>query len=135
MAALALWGVTEYDDRADPGLGGRVAWHPPAWAASDYAAMCRETRRCVLDFASLRWYQVAGDTLPTVVCRKGREVWGCYDAMAGTITLAGRRVGDSILVRHELMHAALQRQDASSHLCRWFTVARQTLWPGQLCEG
>jgi hypothetical protein len=135
MALLAAWGWVEYGERADPTLGGREPWTPPAWAVGDYLAMCRETRGCVRDYAEIRWFRVDADTLPTTICRKGREVQGCYDAMTGTITLAGRHVHDEILVRHELMHAALERIDPSAHPCKWFSFRRRTLWLGVPCEG
>jgi len=134
MALLAAWGIVEQRDRERSGLGGRVALSPPAWAASDYATLCRETRACVRRYADLRWYQVAGDTLPTVVCQKGREVWGCYEAATGAITLASGHVTDSVLVRHELQHAALERINPSAHPCPWFNAVRATLWLGQPCE-
>lgn len=135
MAFLALWGVRDQRSREDPGLGGRVAWSPPAWAASDYQAMCDETGACRRRFKDIRWYRVTGDTLPTLVCQKGREVWGCYESTTGSITLASRHTGDSVLVRHELQHAALERIDPSAHPCAWFHPLRATLWwSGQSCE-
>jgi hypothetical protein len=135
MALLATWGVIEYQERADPALGGRSSWTPPAWAAADYAALCRETRACRREFAGIRWYRVDTDTLPTVICRKGQEVWGCFDAETGAITLAGRHVYDTILIRHEMQHAALERIDPAAHPCRWFNWPRRTLWLGVPCEG
>jgi hypothetical protein len=135
MALLAGWGLAEYTQRAEPGLGGRAPWTPPTWAEADYLAMCRESRACVRDFTEIRWYRVDGDTLPTTICRKGQEVWGCYDAETGAITLAGRHVYDTILIRHEMQHAALERIDASAHPCRWFDFGRRTLWLGVACEG
>ena len=135
MALLAWWGVRQYGDRADPTLGGRAPWTPPTWAEADYLAMCRESRACVRGFTDIRWYWLDADTLPRVICPQGREVWGCFDAMAGTITLAGRHVYDSILIRHEMQHAALERVNASAHPCRWFNWPRRTLWLGVACEG
>jgi hypothetical protein len=131
MALLAAWGVVEQRARSAPDLGGRVPLEAPAWTAVDYAEMCRETRACVRRHSELRWYRVESDTLPTVVCRKGREVLGCYEG--GAITLAGRHVYDSVLIRHELQHAALERVDASTHLCPWFDWKRSTLYLGQQC--
>jgi hypothetical protein len=135
MGALAAWGTIDYNKRVDPALGGRAPWTPPTWAEADYLMMCGESRGCVRDFAAIRWYWLDADTLPRVICPQGREVWGCYDGMAGTITLAGRHVHDTILIRHEMQHAALERIDASAHPCRWFNWPRRTLWLGVACEG
>jgi hypothetical protein len=135
MALLAGWGLAEYTQRTDPALGGRAPWTPPTWAEADYLAMCRESRACVRSFTDIRWYWLDADTLPRAICPQGREVWGCFDATAGTITLAGRHVHDSILIRHEMQHAALERVNASAHPCRWFNWPRRTLWLGVACEG
>lgn len=135
MAAVTTWGLVQLRERNAPMLGGREPWVPPAWAASDYATMCRETKACVRSFGEIRWYTINADTLPSITCPlAGEALVGCYEPTTGALTIVAGWTQDSVLIRHEMQHAALERFPMT-HPCKWFHPRRATLVPGTMCEG
>jgi hypothetical protein len=138
MAALGTWGALDWDARRIDTLGGRVRVEAPAWAAYDYAELCVTAGRCDRQFAQIRWFAVDSSALPAVICpgavHQYREVWGCWEWETDALTLVRAAYTDTVIVRHELLHAALGPRYAGQHPCRFFTVAGRTLTPGQLCE-
>jgi hypothetical protein len=134
MAFLATWGMLEYGQRQAPGLGGRLSVLAPASAPAHYRTIC-EWVRCAVALSEIRWYTVDGDTLPTVVCPTGgAALIGCYERETKALTLVAARVEDDVLVRHELMHAALGGgSEAERHDCRWFNSLRGTWWAHMGC--
>jgi hypothetical protein len=134
MAFLATWGMLEYERRQAPGLGGRVSVLAPPSAPAHYRAICGWVR-CAVALSEIRWYTVAADTLPGVICPGGgRALVGCYDHETRALTVAAGRLGDAIVVRHELMHAALGGgSEGERHDCRWFNARRLTWWAHMGC--
>ena len=94
--------------------------------------------RCEARWRDIRWYAVDSTALPAVICPGAngqyREVWGCWDWDTSALTLIRAAYADTVIVRHELMHAALGARWSGQHPCRWFTVADRTLAPGGPCE-
>lgn len=137
MAALGSWGVIEWDTRRSDTLGGRVRVEAPAWAAYDYAELCVTAGRCDRRFGQIRWFAVDSAALPAVVCpaaaHQYAEVHGCWEWETDALTLVRAAYADTVIVRHELLHAALGPRYSGQHPCRWFTVAGRTLRPGELC--
>lgn len=137
MAALGSWGVIEWDTRRSDTLGGRVRVEAPAWAAPHYAELCATAGRCDRRFGQIRWFAVEAAALPAVVCpaaaHQYAEVHGCWEWETDALTLVRAAYADTVIVRHELLHAALGPRYSGQHPCRWFSVANRTLHPGQRC--
>jgi hypothetical protein len=100
----------------EPGLpAGAVPFEPPAV----YAIWWTQVESCAGfsgllsgSYSSVRWYQVPG---ATAFFLDGPEpIQGRWSADGNTITLAGRLVDDSMLVRHEELHALLRSGDHPS---------------------
>jgi hypothetical protein len=134
MVLLATWGAIEYRERSAPGLGGRVSVLAPPSAPAHYRTICGWVR-CAVALSEIRWYTVAADTLPTVVCPAGgAALIGCYERETKALTLVAARAEDDVLVRHELMHAALGGgSEREQHDCRWFNSLRGTWWAHMGC--
>jgi hypothetical protein len=135
MAALAGWSAIEYRERADPGLGGRLPIPALAGAAAHHADVCRIARRCAVPFETIRWFVVDADTLPTAVCPTGgHELAGCYEVDTRALTIVRRELANEVLLRHELMHAALAGGSVAAwHDCRYFTSRHRTWWAHMGC--
>ena len=138
MVVVGSWGVVEHRERSASDLGGRRPIPAPAWAAAEYADVCAKARRCSVAWPAIRWFVVDSTALPAVICpsavARHTEVWGCWEWGTRALTLARSVLADTVVVRHELMHAALGAQYSGQHPCRFFSVAQRTLHPGQPCN-
>ena len=134
MALVASWGLVEYRGRMEPGLGGRVPSVAPSSAPAHWRAVCQLTR-CQVALGDIRWYVVDADTLPTVICPAGGgELVACYERETRALTLTRRYADDDIVIRHELMHAALGGGSfGAQHDCRYFTSRHGTWWAHMGC--
>lgn len=134
MALVASWGMIEYRERMEPGLGGRAAAVAPSSAPAHWRAVCQVTR-CQMALGEIRWFVVDADTLPTVVCPAGGEALiGCYERETKSLTLAAKYAQNDVAIRHELMHAALGGgSEREWHDCRWFNSLRETWWAHMGC--
>lgn len=134
MALMASWGLIEYTARMAPGLGGRAATVAPSSAPAHWRAVC-QIARCQMALGEIRWFVVDADTLPAVVCPTGgRELIGCYEADTKSLTLTRARFDDDIVIRHELMHAALRGGSyGAAHDCRYFNSGHGTWWAHMGC--
>lgn len=134
MALVASWGLVEYRARMEPGLGGRVPAVAPSSAPAHWWAVCQITR-CRMALGEIRWFVVDADTLPTVVCPAGgSDLVGCYEAETRSLTLVRARFDDDVVIRHELMHAALGGGSfGARHDCRYFNSGHGTWWAHMGC--
>jgi len=85
---------------------GAVPLDPP----EHFRALWAETERCAgheRPFAAVRWYQVPDAW--EVVGGDGRPVQAYYDLGADHIVLAGAYLNSDPLVKHEALHAILDR--------------------------
>lgn len=135
MAALGSWGYADHVERSKPNLGGRIAVPEPSSAKAHYADVCRIARRCAVSFYAIRWYIVDSDTLPSSVCQtSASELVGCFELGTRSLTLVKKYQDDEVLLRHELMHAALAGgATGASHDCKFFNSKNRTWWPHMGC--
>lgn len=133
MSALVAWGFVERHRRAEATLGGRYATLAPAWAADAYADLCAKAGRCDTPWDAIRWYAHDSTVLPLTVCQTAYEAQGCYEGETRALTLTAAGYADTVLVRHELMHAAIWTRWAGRHPCRFFRDDWRTLTPNG-CE-
>lgn len=138
MAVLGGWSFVEYRERSAAHLGGRIPVAAPAWAAAHYAEVCQLARRCDTPWPAIRWFAVDSSALPDIVCPGAvgqyREIWGCWEQETRALTLVRAAYADTVIVRHELLHAALGPRYAGRHPCPWFHVQHRTLAPDAWCE-
>ena len=127
MSGLVAWGVIEHTQRAVPTLAGRRPVAAPAWTAPVYAELCGLAGRCDTAWDAIRWYAVDSTALPTAICEKAYEAQGCYESETRALTLTAANYADTVLVRHELMHAAVWTRAGGRHLCRYFRDDWRTL--------
>jgi hypothetical protein len=83
---------------------GAVSFEPP----TEYANWWEEVQVCSGlngNFAAVHWYQVPDVT--DFFFGNSKPLQGRWTSASNTITLAGRLTGDSMLVRHEELHALL----------------------------
>ena len=57
-------------------------------------------------FAAVKWYQVPG--VASFPLASGKAVYATWELETNSITLSGASLDDSLLVRHEELHALLQ---------------------------
>jgi hypothetical protein len=111
----------------EPGLpAGALPFDPP----SSYAVWWSQVEACSGlngNFSAVRWYQVPDATI-FFESGDSKPIKGLWSPHANTITLAGRLVDDSMLVRHEQLHALLRSVD---HPSLYFVTRCGTLvYPG-----
>lgn len=91
----------------------------PVTPRPQYAGWWREVEACARQtgpFAAVRWAEVPGaNTFPYA----GGTYAGYWIRTGNSITIAGNYVGSALLVRHEMLHAVLQRGD---HPTEYFTT-------------
>ena len=83
-----------------------VRFEPP----DRFHALWAETERCAgarRSFAAVRWYQVPD--VWEVTTGDGQQVAGYYDLAADHVVIAGAYLASEPLVRHESLHAILDR--------------------------
>ena len=112
VAVLAACGSAS--PTAPAALDDAVPFTPPAWYASAYASM----QRCSGlpgDFATVRWYHVAGSRVPAPGSG-GYAAAVSYPSLHA-IVIADFYTADTIVVEHEVMH---ELADVTSHPPLWF---------------
>jgi hypothetical protein len=103
------------------------AWNPPGYVENEYKDVCRIADMCSVQFNELRWFVVNGDTLPQFAC--GTDKVGCFILDAKAIILTHDAANDIIVIRHELMHAALSNvPKLMDHHCKYFNLRHRTWW-------
>jgi len=105
LCLLFVWGC---ELPTEPLPAGAVALTPP----SIYRSWWTEVEACAgrnSNFDAISWYSVPGAT----AFRAGStpNVEGYWQPYQSSITLAGRRLDDSLLGRHEELHAILHTVD------------------------
>ena len=106
--ALCLVVMLSCESPTEPLPAGAVKLVPPPI----YRTWWNQVEACAgrnSDFEAVSWYQVPGST----VFRAGStpNLDGYWQPYHSSITLAGLKLNDSLLVRHEELHAILHRVD------------------------
>ena len=106
-AALALLlALAACGDGGPTVPGGAVPFEPP----SRFRALWAETERCAgvrRPFAAVRWFQLPDAW--EVTTTDGQRVAAFYDLAADHIVIAGAYLESEPLIRHESLHAILDR--------------------------
>jgi len=125
---LLLLGVfiSSCESTLEPALPvGAVPFDPPA----DYGVWWNEVEACSGlkgDFRSVQWYEMPGST--AFEYGGVRNIQGRWSPQGNTITLAERLMSDSMLVRHEELHALLH---SGEHPALYFgTRCGALVYPG-----
>jgi hypothetical protein len=106
-AALALLVLLAACSEAGPTVPSEaVRFDPPArfralWTVTEHCAGARRP------FAAVRWYQVPDAW--EVTTGDGQRVAGYYDLAADHVVIAGAYLASEPLIRHEALHAILDR--------------------------
>lgn len=129
MSGIVAWGVIEHTQRAVSTLAGRRPVDAPAWTAPVYADLCAKAGRCDTPWDAIRWYAHDSTVLPLTICQTAYEAQGCYEGETRALTLTAAGYADTVLVRHELMHAAIWTRWTGRHPCRFFRDDWRTLTP------
>ncbi len=105
-------------------------WNPPAYVENEYKDVCRIANMCSVKYDDLRWFITSGDKLPQFAC--GTDKVGCFILDQKVIILTEAAAKDIIVIRHELMHAALSNvPKLMDHHCKYFNLRHRTWWyPG-----
>ena len=105
---IAFAVVVSCESPTEPLPEGAIAFTaPPA-----YEVWWHQVEACAgrsSDFHAIAWYEVPGGTVFTV--GSDSRIEGYWQPYHSSITLAGMRLNDSLLVRHEELHAILHTID------------------------